>query len=83
VTRPAPGPAAVAGVTLLADCLEQGACTECVADAFRILSDTDIETLGYVAALLVHKLGGPARDVLREIGMSALHGAEAPGGGSA
>jgi hypothetical protein len=47
-----------------------------VADAFRILADSDRDAVGCLAALRVRKLGPRARDTHRDLGISAAKGAE-------
>ena len=70
------GPAAVAGITAVADCLDHGWDNGCMGAALNVFRDSDVYTVGYIAGLLVNEVGEPAREALRQLGVRAALGAD-------
>jgi hypothetical protein len=68
---PSPEQAAIAAVAATADLLGEGGWPNFDTNAHRLLHETDIGTVALLAGLLVHQLGSPARDALRQFAIGA------------
>ena len=66
-----PEQAAIAAVLATADLLGSGGWPDLDTEAHRLLHETDIGTVALLAGILVHQLGDPARDALRQLAIGA------------
>ena len=63
--------AAIAAVSATADLIAQGGHPGHGTEAHELLHETDLPTVAFLAALIVHVVGEPARDALRGFGLAA------------
>ena len=70
---PTPEQAAIAAVMATADLLGSGGWPDIDTEAHRLLHETDIGTVALLAGILVHQLGEPARDALRQLAIGAAN----------
>jgi len=68
---PTPDQAAIAAVLATADLLARGGWPDIDTEAHQLLHETDIGTVALLAGILVHQLGDPARDALRQLAIGA------------
>ena len=66
--------AAIAAVLATADLLARGGWPDIDTEAHQLLHETDIGTVALLAGVIVHRLGEPARDALRQLAIAAATG---------